>query len=371
MKEKKRWQVETLGANLAAIMITYPSTCGVFEETVAEICSLVHSAGGQVYLDGANMNAQVGLCRPGEYGSDVSHLNLHKTFAIPHGGGGPGMGPIGVKSHLVPFLPGHPLLPGVGGSGGAVSAAPFGSASILAISWAYIRMMGAAGLTHASQVRSLSSSGSRPMFQSIPVLGGHPQRQLHDAAVVRGGLQGPLQRWAAVSWAQVSAVSAVVVWRGGRAVRSRVHPGLPPVPPLRRHRGRGHRKAPHGLRVLILLLALECQREMEMSRFHAPTMSWPVAGCLMVEPTESESQAELDRFCDALLAIRAEIGAIERGSAPREGNILKAAPHTMAELMATHWDRPYSREQAAFPMVGLCSTAARVVPLSGSLNSLS
>lgn len=294
-----RWKdvkakVEQYGNDLAAIMVTYPSTHGVFEDQIAEICGLVHQAGGQVYLDGANMNAQVGLCRPGEYGSDVSHLNLHKTFSIPHGGGGPGMGPIGVRRHLIPHLPSHPLFPEMGGGGGPVSAAPFGSASILAISWAYIRMMGGSGLTKASQVAILNAN--------------YMMNRLAE-----GGYK--------------------VLYRGISG-----HCAHEFILDCREFR--------HSAGVEVVDIA---KRLMDYG-FHAPTMSWPVAGCLMVEPTESESKAELDRFCDAMIGIREEIRAVEEGKAPREGNLLKMAPHTQEVLMAEAWERPYTRQEAAFPM---------------------
>ena len=288
-------------ADLAALMVTYPSTHGVFEPAIRRICTLVHERGGQVYLDGANLNAQVGLCKPGLYGADVCHLNLHKTFCIPHGGGGPGVGPIGVAAHLVPFLPGHPLA-AVGGAAagvgageqaiGPVSAAPWGSAGILPISWMYIRMMGGAGLRRASQVALLSAN----------------------------------------------------------LIAERLHPHFPVL-----YRGAGARVAHEcilDLRPLKRSAGLEvddlAKRLMDYG-FHAPTVSWPVAGTVMVEPTESESLAELSRFCDAMIAIRAEAAAIESGAADPLRNPLKGAPHTLAAVTADAWDRPYSRQQAAFP----------------------
>jgi glycine dehydrogenase len=279
---------EKHAANLAAIMITYPSTHGVFEETVREICEMTHAYGGQVYLDGANMNAMVGLSRPGDIGSDVSHLNLHKTFCIPHGGGGPGMGPIGVKAHLAPHLPGHTELDG---TDGAVSAAPFGSASILPISWSYILMMGGEGLTQATKAAILNAN--------------------YVAARLKGAYD--------------------VLYK---SAKGRVaHECIIDTRPL---------QASSGVSVEdIAKRLIDCG-------FHAPTMSWPVAGTLMIEPTESETKAELDRFCDAMLAIREEARAIEEGRMDRNNNPLKNAPHTVQDLVGD-WDRPYSREQACFP----------------------
>ncbi|MFM9111196.1 MAG: glycine dehydrogenase (aminomethyl-transferring), partial [Prochlorococcaceae cyanobacterium] len=280
-------------ANLAAVMVTYPSTHGVFETGIRRICELVHSQGGQVYLDGANLNAQVGLCKPGLYGADVCHLNLHKTFCIPHGGGGPGVGPIGVGAHLLPFLPGHPLAAvGTEAAIGPVSAAPWGSASILPISWMYIRMMGGAGLRTASQVALLAANliASR-LDPHFPVL-------------YRGA--------------------------GGRVA----HECILDLRPLKRS---------CGLEVDDL-----AKRLMDYG-FHAPTVSWPVAGTVMVEPTESESLAEINRFCDAMVAIRAEAAAIESGAADPADNPLKRAPHTLSAVTADSWERPYSRSQAAFP----------------------
>lgn len=278
---------------LAALMVTYPSTHGVFEPAIREICALVHRHGGQVYLDGANLNAQVGLCQPGRYGADVCHLNLHKTFCIPHGGGGPGVGPIGVAAHLVPFLPGHPLAVCGGGQAiGAVSAAPWGSASILPISWMYIRMMGGAGLRQASAVALLAANWMAERLEP------------HFPVLYRGA--------------------------GGRVA----HECILDLRPLKRS---------CGLEVDDL-----AKRLMDYG-FHAPTVSWPVAGTVMVEPTESEALPELERFCDAMAAIRAEAAAIENGSADPANNPLKRAPHTLAAVTADAWDRPYGRQQAAFP----------------------
>jgi glycine dehydrogenase len=282
-----RAKAEAAGDRLAACMITYPSTHGVFEETVREICDITHAHGGQVYLDGANLNALVGLAKPGELGADVSHLNLHKTFCIPHGGGGPGMGPIGVKAHLAPYLPGHP---GIDGRDGAVSAAPWGSAGILPISWAYCLLMGGEGLTQATKVAILNAN--------------------YIAARLEGAYE--------------------VLYRGrdGRVA----HECILDVRPFQAA----------GVTVD------DIAKRLVDAGFHAPTMSWPVAGTLMVEPTESETKAELDRFCDAMLAIREEIRAIEEGRADRENNPLKRAPHTVEDLVGD-WDRPYTREQGCFP----------------------
>ncbi|MBT55397.1 MAG: glycine dehydrogenase (aminomethyl-transferring) [Mameliella sp.] len=272
---------------LAACMITYPSTHGVFEETVKEVCAITHEHGGQVYIDGANMNAMVGLSRPGDLGGDVSHLNLHKTFCIPHGGGGPGMGPIGVKQHLVEHLPGNPL----DEEGGAVSAASFGSPSLLPISWSYCLMMGGGGLTQATRVAIL------------------------NANYIAKRLEGAYD----------------VLYRGGKGWVA--HECILDTRPFEKSAG---------------VTVEDIAKRLMDAGFHAPTMSWPVAGTLMVEPTESETKAELDRFCDAMLAIRAEIRAIEDGQMDREVNPLKLAPHTMEDLVRD-WDRPYSREQGCFP----------------------
>ncbi|MGR1580015.1 aminomethyl-transferring glycine dehydrogenase [Thalassobius sp. S69A] len=275
-------------ADLAGCMITYPSTHGVFEETVKEVCAITHEHGGQVYIDGANLNAMVGLSRPGDLGGDVSHLNLHKTFAIPHGGGGPGMGPIGVKSHLVPHLPGHPE---TGGAAGPVSAAPYGSASILAISWAYCLMMGGAGLTQATRVAILGAN--------------YIAKRLEGAYDVL--FKGPTGRVA--------------------------HECILDTRPFADSAG---------------ITVDDIAKRLMDCGFHAPTMSWPVAGTLMVEPTESETKAELDRFCDAMLAIRAEIDDVANGTLDAENNPLKRAPHTVEDLVG-EWNRPYSREQGCYP----------------------
>ena len=275
------------GDKLAACMITYPSTHGVFEETVRELCAITHDHGGQVYIDGANLNAMVGLVKPGELGGDVSHLNLHKTFAIPHGGGGPGMGPIGVKAHLAPFLPGHPQL---GGAEGPVSGAPYGSASILLISWAYCLMMGGPGLTQATRVAILNAN--------------------YIAARLRG------------------AYDILFMGNKGRIA----HECILDTRPF----------AEAGVTVD------DIAKRLIDNGFHAPTMSWPVAGTLMVEPTESETKAEIDRFVTALLAIRDEIRAVERGDTPAEASPLRHAPHTVEDLIAD-WDRAYGREVGCFP----------------------
>jgi glycine dehydrogenase len=278
---------------LAALMVTYPSTHGVFESSIREICQVVHDNGGQVYLDGANMNALVGLCRPAEFGADVCHLNLHKTFCIPHGGGGPGMGPIAVQSHLAPFLPGHPEVQTGGTQAiGPVASAPWGSPSILPISYAYIALMGAEGLARATEVAIL------------------------NANYIAARLEGHYD----------------VLYRGSGGLVA--HECILDVRPF---------KASAGVE------AEDIAKRLMDYGFHAPTMSWPVAGTLMVEPTESESRQELDRFCDAMIAIREEIREIEEGAADREQNLLKGAPHTARMIAAGRWDRPYSRERAVFP----------------------
>ncbi|MFN3658020.1 MAG: aminomethyl-transferring glycine dehydrogenase [Pseudolabrys sp.] len=277
---------------LAAIMITYPSTHGVFEEEVRAICDIVHAHGGQVYLDGANLNAQVGLARPADYGADVGHINLHKTFCIPHGGGGPGVGPIGVKAHLKPFLPGHPALPGWPSKVGPVSAAPYGSASILTISWIYCMMMGGEGLTAATEVAILNANYIATRL--VP----------HYPLLYKG--------------------------KNGRVA----HECIIDLRPLKNDSG---------------VSVDDVAKRLIDYGFHAPTMSFPVAGTLMIEPTESEARGELDRFCDAMIAIREEIRAIERGQAARESNLLRNAPHTVLDLADDHWQRPYSRSEACFP----------------------
>jgi glycine dehydrogenase len=278
---------------LAAIMITYPSTHGVFESSIREICTLIHEAGGQVYMDGANMNAQVGLCSPGDIGADVCHLNLHKTFCIPHGGGGPGVGPIGVAKHLAPYLPGHSVIP-IGGSEALteVSAAPWGSASICVISWMYLRMMGPDGLAIASALAILNANYIAHRLETyFPVLyKGVHGRVAHECIL-------DLREWKSRAGIEVEDVAKRLMDYG----------------------------------------------------FHAPTMSWPVAGTLMVEPTESESKEELDRFCEAMIAIHGELLAVEQGSLDRTDNPLKRAPHTALTIASDDWTRPYSRSQAAYP----------------------
>ncbi|MEM9579220.1 MAG: aminomethyl-transferring glycine dehydrogenase [Pseudomonadota bacterium] len=284
--EDFRAKAEQHADNLAGCMITYPSTHGVFEETVIEVCKIVHERGGQVYIDGANMNAMVGLSRPGDLGGDVSHLNLHKTFCIPHGGGGPGMGPIGVKEHLIKHLPGDP-----NGGTGAVSAAPYGSPSLLPISWAYCLMMGGEGLTQATRVAILNANYiAKRLEGAYDVLYKGPTGRVAHECII------DTRPFADSAHVTVDDIAKRLIDNG----------------------------------------------------FHAPTMSWPVSGTLMIEPTESETKAELDRFCDAMLAIRAEIAEIENGEIDGENNPLKNAPHTMEDLVK-EWDRPYSREIGCFP----------------------
>jgi glycine dehydrogenase len=291
--EDLRAKAEQHRDNLAALMITYPSTHGVFETTIREMCEIIHTNGGQVYLDGANMNALVGICRPGDIGTDVCHLNLHKTFSIPHGGGGPGMGPIGVAAHLVPHLPDHPVVSlGNADPCGTVSAAPWGSPSILPISWAYIRMMGSAGLTEATKVAILNAN------YIAHKLHGHYE-------LLYAGREGLI-----------------------------AHECILDTRPF---------KASAGVDVSDIATRL-----MDYG-IHAPTVSFPVAGTLMVEPTESESKEELDRFIEAMIAIRDEIREIEDGRADREDNLLRNAPHTLEDLLADDWRHPYSRERAGFP----------------------
>jgi glycine dehydrogenase len=275
---------------LAALMITYPSTHGVFEEGIRDICAAIHAAGGQVYMDGANMNAQVGLTSPAAIGADVCHLNLHKTFCIPHGGGGPGIGPIGVAAHLLPHLPNHPLREDAGpGTGyGPISAAPFGSALILPIPYAYIRMMGAAGITRATQIAILNANYiAARLAAHYPILYRGTQKMV--------------------------AHECIIDCRGFATMGVQVE---------------------------------DIAKRLQDYGFPAPTMSWPVTGTLMIEPTESEDKAEIDRFCDAMIAIAGEIAAISN----QQDNPLKNAPHTAEEIMSSTWRHPYSREQAAFPV---------------------
>ena len=285
-----RAKIAEIGNNLSAIMVTYPSTHGVFEAEIRDLCKLVHDAGGQVYIDGANLNALVGYARPGEFGADVSHLNLHKTFCIPHGGGGPGVGPIGVRSHLAPFLPGHPLDDDA--TVGAVAAAPFGSAGILPISWMYLEMMGGPGLTKATAVAIVAANYlAERLDPYFPVL-------------YRGN--------------------------GGRVA----HECIVDVRPITKDTG-----------VTVDDIA---KRLMDYG-FHAPTMSFPVPGTLMIEPTESETLRELDRFCDAMIGIRGEVDRVAAGDWPLEQSPLRHAPHTSEDLVG-EWDRPYPRELGAFPI---------------------
>jgi glycine dehydrogenase len=287
-------------ANLAALMITYPSTHGVFEEAVIDICKIIHDNGGQVYLDGANLNAQVGIMRPAELGADVCHMNLHKTFCIPHGGGGPGMGPIGVRAHLAPFLPGHAVVKGVNpaagrnGDQGAVSAAPWGSASILPISWMYIAMMGGEGLRKATIMAILNANYmAKRLAPHFPVLYTGPGGYVAHECIID-------LRW----------------------LKERTGLGVEDV---------AKRLVDYG--------------------FHAPTMSFPVADTLMIEPTESECKRELDRFCDAMISIAGEIKAVEEGRMDKQDNPLKNAPHTH-KLLFGEWTHSYPREQAYFPLAG-------------------
>jgi glycine dehydrogenase len=286
--------------NLSCVMITYPSTHGVFEVRIKELTALVHRHGGRVYVDGANLNALVGLAAPGEFGGDVSHLNLHKTFCIPHGGGGPGVGPVAVVADLVPFLPGHNTA-GITSGVGAVSAAPLGNAGVLPISWMYCRMMGAEALKRATETAILSANYiAARLHEHFPVLysGGH--------AGIRGG---------------------------GVA-----HECILDLRPLQKTSG---------------VAAEDVAKRLIDYGFHAPTLSFPVAGTLMVEPTESEPRVELDRFCEAMIAIRREIAKVEAGTWPRDDNPLKNAPHTAAALMKAHWPHAYTREEAAYPLPGL------------------
>jgi glycine dehydrogenase len=280
------------GPNLGAVMLTYPSTHGVFESRVRELCDTVHAAGGQVYLDGANLNAQVGLCRPGDYGADVCHVNLHKTFALPHGGGGPGVGPIAVRAHLAPFLPGHPHLGHREPAIGPVSAAPWGSAGILPIAWMYIRMMGDAGLERASQVAILNAN-----YLAARLAPHYPVLYRGESGLVAHEFILDARLFKKTAGVEVDDIA---------------------------------------------------KRLMDFG-FHSPTMSFPVPGTLMIEPTESEPKAELDRFADALIAIRHEIAEIEQGKQPVTESPLRRAPHTAVEATASDWQRSYSREQACFP----------------------
>jgi glycine dehydrogenase len=280
--------------NLACIMITYPSTYGVFEEDIKEVCEIIHENGGQVYMDGANLNAQMGICKPQEIGADVCHLNLHKTFCIPHGGGGPGMGPIGVNGHLIPFLPGHPVVASSSSPTaiGPVSAAPWGSASILPISWAYLKMMGDDGLRKATEVAILNAN--------------YMLNRLKDHYTILFTNKNGYCAHEFIIDCQPFSASGIE----GIDIAKRLHD--------------------YG--------------------FHSPTMSFPVTNTLMIEPTESESIIELDRFCDAMIQIRKEIKEVEEGKQPRDNNVLVNAPHTQEVLMQDEWNRPYSRLTAAYPM---------------------
>lgn len=285
-------KAEKYRERLSTLMITYPSTHGVFEEGVKRVCDIIHACGGQVYMDGANLNAQVGVTSPGMIGADVSHLNLHKTFCIPHGGGGPGMGPIGVKAHLAPFLPGHSVRPQEDLQSGAVSAAPYGSADILPVSWMYIRLMGARGLRRATEVAILNAN-----YIAERLSGAYP-------VLYKG--------------------------RNGRVA----HECILDIRPLRERTG---------------ITEEDIAKRLIDYGFHAPTMSWPVPGTIMIEPTESEAKSELDRFCDAMLGIREEIRRLERGELAAEASPLRRAPHTLEDLVDSDWNRPYNREEAVFP----------------------
>ena len=295
-------KAETHRDRLAALMITYPSTHGVFEEKVRSICEIVHENGGQVYMDGANLNAMLGIAHQAHIGADVSHLNLHKTFCIPHGGGGPGVGPIGVKKHLAPFLPDHPIVEGVNPASGGdptigpVAAAPWGSASILPISWAYITLMGPEGLKRATEVAILSAN-----YIAHRLKGHFP--------IVYTGKNGMV-----------------------------AHECIVDLRPVKESCG---------------VSADDVAKRLVDYGFHAPTMSWPVPDTFMIEPTESESKREIDRFCDALIAIRQEIAEIERGEVEIENSPLRNAPHTHHLLLETPWNKPYSKERAFFPLAAL------------------
>jgi glycine dehydrogenase len=280
--------------DLAALMVTYPSTHGVFEESILEIVALVHENGGQVYMDGANMNAQVGLTNPGTIGADVCHLNLHKTFAIPHGGGGPGVGPIGVAEHLVPFLPGHPVVK-TGGNQAikAVAAAPFGSALVLPISYAYIKMLGGDGLTEATKYAILNANYIKSKLEN-------------HYKILYTGSKGRIAHELILDCNQYLKTADVAV--------------------------------------------IDIAKRLMDYGFHAPTVAFPVGGTLMVEPTESEPLSEIDRFVDAMISIRKEIAAIEEGSVDKHENLIKHAPHTLAMVATDNWSYPYTRETAAFPV---------------------
>jgi glycine dehydrogenase len=284
--------------HLCALMVTYPSTHGVYEDQITDVCALVHDNGGQVYLDGANLNALVGVAKPGRFGADVSHLNLHKTFCIPHGGGGPGVGPVAVREHLAPYLPNHPLCPQAGPATGvgAIASAPWGSAGILPISWAYITMMGASGLLDATRVAILNANYvAHRLAPYYPVL-----------------------------------------YTGANGLVA--HECIIDLRPITKDAG---------------VTVDDVAKRLIDYGFHAPTMSFPVAGTLMIEPTESEDLGELDRFCDALIAIRAEVERVQTGDYPRDDNPLRGAPHPAADVVADEWNHAYSREEAAFPVAAL------------------
>jgi glycine dehydrogenase len=307
-----RAKAEQYKDNLACLMVTYPSTFGVYEEGIVDICSIIHSFGGQVYMDGANMNAQVGLTSPATIGADVCHLNLHKTFCIPHGGGGPGMGPIGVAKHLVPFLPGHAVVDMQGGKQAmhAVSAAPWGSASILLISYAYIRKMGTEGLELATKYAILNANYIKARLEK-------------DYQILYVGTKGRCAH---------EMILDTRVFKSASGVE-----------------------------------AEDIAKRLMDYGFHAPTMSFPVAGTIMVEPTESEPKAELDRFCDAMIAIRNEVKALEEGTADKADNVLKNAPHTATMVTADEWNHAYSRQQAAYPLPYV--RAAKFWPSVGRVNN--
>ncbi|MBJ7382153.1 MAG: glycine dehydrogenase (aminomethyl-transferring), partial [Acidimicrobiia bacterium] len=294
LEDLKRRIDENVG-RLGALMVTYPSTHGVFDTEITDVCAMVHEAGGQVYLDGANLNALVGLAAPGHFGADVSHLNLHKTFCIPHGGGGPGVGPVGVRSHLAEFLPSHPLVPECGPAGGgvgAISAAPWGSASLLPISWAYIAMMGGEGLRRATQVAILNANYiAHQLEEHFPVL-----------------------------------------YRGESGLIA--HECIIDIRPITDATG---------------VSVDDVAKRLVDYGFHSPTMSFPVSGTLMIEPTESEDLGEVDRFIEAMIAIRSEITDVEEGRVSLDESALHNAPHTAADLLTGEWDRPYTREHAAYP----------------------
>jgi glycine dehydrogenase len=286
-------KLQQYSKQLAVLMITYPSTFGVFDETIRTVCELTHQHGGQVYLDGANMNALVGLVRPGDIGADVCHLNLHKTFCIPHGGGGPGMGPIGVAKHLAPFLPTHPVVPiGEAQAIGPISAAPWSSSSILTITHMYINLMGSKGLKKATLLAILNAN--------------YMKKRLEAYYPIRFSKNGFVAHEFILDLRQLNKATGIT--------------------------------------------AEDVAKRLMDYNFHAPTMSWPVPETLMIEPTESESKDELDRFCDAMISIREEIRAIEEGKADREKNVLKGAPHPAYTLVEENWNRPYSREKAVFPL---------------------